>query len=244
MKRTLLRTIALCMTGSLLTGSLMARQAYPSSPGSASDPGSSSSSSSSAQPPSSSSSSSGMLSPTGAASSQKPERLSQVMGATVKSSSGETLGQINDFVVNPASGRIQFAIISLSDQSGKMTAVPWSLVKPGSDPSTFTLNADKQKLSSAQTFDATSWPDFSQQDWSQKIYSYYGVQPPSRMGGHIPTGGSESGEGSSGIQPGGSPGSSGSGSSSGAGSSTPGSPSSPGSPGSSSPGSPDQSAPK
>ncbi|MDB6111056.1 MAG: photosystem reaction center subunit [Pedosphaera sp.] len=199
MKRTLLlRTIALCMTGTLLTGSLIARQSSGSS-GSSSDPSSSGSSSSgsSASPYGSSSSSSG-LSPTGSSmSSQKPERLSQIMGATVKGQTGETLGQINDFVVNPASGRIQFAVISLSDQSGKLTAVPWPLLRPGSDPSTFTLNVDKQKLSSAQTFDASSWPDFSQPGWSQKVYSYYGIQLPGRMGGGVPTGGSESGGGSS-----------------------------------------------
>ena len=118
MKRTLLlRTIALWITGALLTGSLMARQAssrqfqrpeflglqllrVSSSPyGSATG-----------------------LSPTGSSmSSQKPERLSQIMGATVKGQTGDTLGQINDFIVNPASGRIQFAILSLSDQSGKLT---------------------------------------------------------------------------------------------------------------------------
>ena len=82
------------------------------------------------------------------------------------------MGTITDFVVNPAFGRIHFAVLSLSDpsQSGKLTAVPWQLVRPGSDPSTFMLNVDKQKLASAQTFDATSWPDFSQPSWSQQIY--------------------------------------------------------------------------
>ena len=123
------------------------------------------------------------------------------MGATVKNSQGETLGQINDFVVSPTSGRIQFAILSLSDPSlsGKLTAVPWALVRPGSDASTLTLNVDKQKLASAQTFDASSWPDFSEPTWSHKIYSYYGVSPQGRMGvgGRIPTGGTETGGSSS-----------------------------------------------
>jgi sporulation protein YlmC with PRC-barrel domain len=142
------------------------------------------------------------------ASSQKAERLSQVMGSSVKSASGESLGQINDFIVNPASGRVQFAVISLGDQSGKLTAVPWQLIRPGTEPNTFTLNTSKQKLDGAQTFDASSWPDFSQSQWSHQIYSYYGVQP-NRMGGRISTGGSESGAGSS-EQNSGNPGSSGS----------------------------------
>jgi len=131
---------------------------------------------------------------------EKPERLSQVLGATVTGQQGENLGQITDFVIHPASGRIQFAVISLSDpaQAGKLTAVPWQLVRPGTSPNTFMLNADKQKLSTAPTFDATSWPDFSQPTWMQQLYSHYGVQP-HRMGlGERGQPGSEGGAGSSG----------------------------------------------
>jgi sporulation protein YlmC with PRC-barrel domain len=127
--------------------------------------------------------------------SHKSERLSQLMGTTVKNAQGENLGQINDFVVDPTSGRIQFAIISLSDpsQSGKLTAVPWSLARMGAEPNSIMLNVDKEKLASAQTFDATSWPDFNQSDWSQRTYSHFGVTEPRAMGGHIRTGGSETG---------------------------------------------------
>jgi hypothetical protein len=104
------------------------------------------------------------------------------MGATVKDQQGNTIGQINDFVVNPTSGRLQFAIISLNDQSGKLTAVPWQLVRPGSDPTTCTLSISKSKLDNAQTFDASSWPDFGQTSTTQQIYSHYGVQPMGHMG--------------------------------------------------------------
>ena len=118
------------------------------------------------------------------------------MGATVKDQQGSTIGQINDFVVNPASGRIQFAVLSLNDQAGKLTAIPWQLVRPGADPTSCTLAISKQKLEGAQTFEAGSWPDFNQPATDQQIYSFFGVQP-GHMGGRIPTGGSESGSGSS-----------------------------------------------
>jgi hypothetical protein len=68
------------------------------------------------------------------------------------------------------------------------------VVKP-SGANEFTLDVDKQKLDTAQTFDATSMPDFSS-GWSRQIYSFYGVQP-ERMGGRIPTGESSTGTGSS-----------------------------------------------
>ena len=131
-----------------------------------------------------------------------PERVTQLMSATVKDKQGEAVGQINDFIVHPATGRIQFAIISLGDQAGKLTAVPWALIRPGSEPNTCTLNVSKQKLESSQTFDASSWPDFSQPATSQQIYSYFGVQPGRYgTGGHAPTGGNENGTSSSPGQP-------------------------------------------
>src|SRR5437879_8223602 len=45
-------------------------------------------------------------------------RASKLMGAEVKSSQGQSLGKINDVIFNPASGRIDFAVISLSSSSG------------------------------------------------------------------------------------------------------------------------------
>lgn len=120
------------------------------------------------------------------------------MGSTVKDQQGNTLGQINDFVVSPGSGRIQFAVISLNDQAGKLTAIPWQLVRPGSDPTSCTLAVSKDKLDNAQTFDASSWPDFNQQQATQQIYSHYGVQP-GHMGDTGENGESESGSGTSGY---------------------------------------------
>ena len=47
------------------------------------------------------------------------------MGAQVKTTSGEDVGRIEDVVLNPASGRIDFAIIS---SEGKLVPVPWRLL--------------------------------------------------------------------------------------------------------------------
>lgn len=193
-QRLLPRTIAFCVTSSLLVGSLMAGPNDSSSSSSSSDPNSPGSSSSQSPSSSPSSSSSSSASAPSATSRMGPERASQLMSATVKDQQGNSVGQINDFVINPTSGRVQFAIISLSDQAGKLTAVPWPLIRPGSEPNSVTLNVSKQKLDSAQTFDASSWPDFSQPSTSQQIYSYFGVQPGHfGAGGNVPTGGSESG---------------------------------------------------
>src|SRR5262249_35161227 len=45
-------------------------------------------------------------------------RASQIIGAQVKNSQGQELGTINDIVVSPMSGRIDFAVLSLSSTAG------------------------------------------------------------------------------------------------------------------------------
>lgn len=83
-------------------------------------------------------------------------RATKLIGSDVKSSSGEELGTINDVILNPASGRIDFAVLSLSSSStdtnatsgtaagrstvsssttsssgtGKLVALPWSMLRP------------------------------------------------------------------------------------------------------------------
>jgi len=150
-------------------------------------------------------------------------QASKLMGAQVKGSTGDNLGTINDFVVNPQTGRIEFAVLSLTGPTGttptgvgeKLTPVPWRLLNfnsgaggIGQQQYTFTATVDQSKLQSAPNFDKNQWPDFSQTDWHQKIYSHYGV---SREGGTGGTGSglekggtnpsTEKGSGAGGLQP-------------------------------------------
>ena len=50
-------------------------------------------------------------------SSHQDIRASQLTSAEVKSSSGDTVGTISDVVINPNSGKVDFAVISLNDSS-------------------------------------------------------------------------------------------------------------------------------
>ena len=92
--------------------------------------------------------------------SQKFMRLSQLTGTSLKNTSGENLGQINDFVVDPSTGRIEFAVLSLTPggaigkientlQRGKLTAIPWTLIRPSGEGQNLTANIDKDKLAVA-----------------------------------------------------------------------------------------------
>lgn len=64
------------------------------------------------------SSTSGAYGSSSSMSSGRNVRLSQIMNGSVQSQEGKTLGQIRDVIVDPQSGRIQFAILSLSSAGG------------------------------------------------------------------------------------------------------------------------------
>src|ERR1051325_2684680 len=46
-----------------------------------------------------------------------PARLSQLMNTSLRSQSGASLGQIQDLVIDPASGQIQFVVLSLDSSA-------------------------------------------------------------------------------------------------------------------------------
>lgn len=121
-------------------------------------------------------------------------RASRLVGAQVNDMSGDSVGQIRDFILNPHSGRVDFALLSLNgaaantnmtpnaNASENLVPVPWALLRSsaaeysaGSEQPEFTLKADRNRLAHAPTVD---WSDPNQSQWRQRIYSYYGVTPP------------------------------------------------------------------
>lgn len=166
------------------------------------------------------------LSPTGRMGQSM--RATKLTGAEVKDSQGQSVGRIEDVVVNPASGRIEFAVISLSGGStaasttspstttsttttsstaGKLVPVPWMFLRPsvagsastttsttGIEQYAFTLNVDRSKLEQAPSFDRNNWPDISQGEWHQRIFSHYGRGGAATGSAESPSGTSTSSE--------------------------------------------------
>ncbi|HXS68267.1 MAG TPA: PRC-barrel domain-containing protein [Candidatus Polarisedimenticolia bacterium] len=140
-------------------------------------------------------------------------RASKLNGAVIKDSSGNPAGVIQDVILDPVAGRVDFALVSLggtdatASSNEKVVPVPWTLLKTSSgsseystsDPEhcTFTLNTDANKLKSAPTVD---WTNPSQSEWRQRIYSYYGVTPPPMGGAESPSG-QMKGQGARQLQP-------------------------------------------
>ena len=120
-----------------------------------------------------------------AADSGKELRLGQWIGAKVQDLQGDKVGQIEDFLTDPTSGRVQFAILKLTGdfaRNGAYAPVPWPLLananvesKQSGEPKTVILNVDKAKLQSGARFSVNRWPEQSHPTWGQDVYSNYGI---------------------------------------------------------------------
>lgn len=100
--------------------------------------------------------------------------VNRLIGTQVRSSNGEALGSINDFVFDK-DGRVMFAVL---DHDNKYVAIPFSALSiSGNKPeeATVVLNADRQKLDGAPEFDRTK--AMTDRRWATDVYRYFGQQP-------------------------------------------------------------------
>jgi sporulation protein YlmC with PRC-barrel domain len=107
-------------------------------------------------------------------------RASKIIGYDVENPQGQDLGKVEDIVIDPADGRIAYAVLSFGGFLGlgeKYFAIPWSALAPKTgDDKTYVLNVDKEKLKNAPGFDKTNWPDMANPNWATDIDRYYGVE--------------------------------------------------------------------
>ena len=103
------------------------------------------------------------------------------IGANVENPQGQNLGDIKDIVIDRASGRIAYAVVSFGGFLGmgeKLFAVPWgAFSQPQADKDTFVLDVDKERLKNAPGFDPHNWPQMASREWVTSLYSYYNVPP-------------------------------------------------------------------
>jgi sporulation protein YlmC with PRC-barrel domain len=107
-------------------------------------------------------------------------QASTIIGSEVKNEQGNYLGRITDLMIDPADGRIAFAVLSHGGVLGipmRFVAVPFRALTPGHENKVFLLDVSKEKIAAAPSFDRDHWPDLRNRDWSRDIYRYYGQMP-------------------------------------------------------------------
>jgi hypothetical protein len=98
----------------------------------------------------------------------------------VRNSQGDILGRIEDIVVDPVSGGIEYAVLALDGGLGmadRLFAIPWSSLRMSPARDYIFLNIDRERLLRSPGFDREHWPDFSDPTWRRGIHDYYGARP-------------------------------------------------------------------
>ena len=103
----------------------------------------------------------------------------KLIGDPVVSPRGEDLGKIEDLVIDPTTGRVDYAVLSFGGFLGmgdKLFAVPLEALKLSPEEKRFILDVDKERLKQAPGFDKKNWPDASDRAFGTKVYNYYGYE--------------------------------------------------------------------
>jgi hypothetical protein len=116
-------------------------------------------------------------------------RASQLIGANLQNSNGDSVGEINDLVLDQ-SGKVRYAAVTYGGFLGvgsKMFAVPFEAFKVKMDPDdadendaddidyVLTLDVTKDQLDGAQGFESDKWPDFADNKFTQELDRRYKV---------------------------------------------------------------------
>jgi sporulation protein YlmC with PRC-barrel domain len=101
-------------------------------------------------------------------------------GDAVVNSAGESLGKIEDFMLDVESGRIRYAVLSFGGLLGigsKLFAVPPEALAVDTERKCLVLDVDLERLEAAPGFDKDNWPNFADPTLGREIYGYYGRKP-------------------------------------------------------------------
>jgi len=112
-------------------------------------------------------------------------RVRDLLGVNVYNPAHESLGEIEDLVIDPSKGSIRYAVLSFGGFLGmgdKLFAVPWDDLKLVSKGTTsagtinedhYVLDVSKEALKNAPGFDKSNWPDFANRNWSADVDKFY-----------------------------------------------------------------------
>jgi sporulation protein YlmC with PRC-barrel domain len=112
----------------------------------------------------------------------KPAVLSAstVIGDEVVNPRGESLGKIEEVMLDMEGDRIAYAVLSFGGLFGigdKLFAVPWDALELDPENKRFVLDVPREKLEEAPGFDKSDWPDFADRSFGTRVHDYYGTAP-------------------------------------------------------------------
>lgn len=108
-------------------------------------------------------------------------RASKLIGMKIQNSQKESVGQIKDIVLDPATTRIQYVAVTYGGFLGlgdKLFAVPMQAIHVQQDPDhqghvLLVMDVTKEQMNGAKGFDESNWPNFSDANFAGELHRRY-----------------------------------------------------------------------
>jgi sporulation protein YlmC with PRC-barrel domain len=103
-------------------------------------------------------------------------RASTVIGTDVKDTNGDSIGEIEDIVLDKLSNNIKFVIVSFGGFLGigeKYHPLPWGVLKYSEEEDAYVVTLSKEKLKAAPSDSIEALTRNDGNDYRDRVYSYY-----------------------------------------------------------------------
>jgi sporulation protein YlmC with PRC-barrel domain len=106
--------------------------------------------------------------------------VSRLMNCDVKNPQGDTIGKLEELVIDAELGRAAYGVIKSGGgflKSDKLFAVPCGALQLSDDESGLVLNVEKESLQNAPAFDKDRWPDMADRRWGNSVHAFFETTP-------------------------------------------------------------------
>jgi hypothetical protein len=104
----------------------------------------------------------------------------KVEGTTVKNPQGETLGSIENVMIDKLSGKVAYAVMSFGGFLGigdRHHPLPWNVLTYDPEMAAYVVNLDKRMLENAPSYGTGERVDWEDETWGRRVHDYYRTPP-------------------------------------------------------------------
>jgi len=104
----------------------------------------------------------------------------QVEGTKIYNRAGESLGSVEDVIIDKMSGKVAYAVVSFGGFLGigeRHYPLPWEKLTYDTNMGGFFVDLDRSMLENAPSYTDEGTVGWDDQAWGRHVYEYYGTRP-------------------------------------------------------------------
>jgi sporulation protein YlmC with PRC-barrel domain len=104
----------------------------------------------------------------------------QVQGTYIYNPAGDSLGSVEDVMIDKVSGRIAYAVVGFGGFLGigdRHYPLPWEKLKYDTSMGGYVVDLDRQTLEGTPSYATNETAGWQDPDWGRRVDDYYGAHP-------------------------------------------------------------------